>query len=148
MVEIKEKVRVIKEKTDSLCYRTAMKEVELYFSNFYLFGKSADKILSFGSLAEYAFIKLFESRSKIIVLSIIFNISLFLLLSIFSSFWQSSFIFSLFVFGVSLLIINNEKESLYRKFMKNEKIKIKTSQGVQWINKDDIAQQMIEENRW
>ncbi len=148
IAEMTQQALKLKDKVDAMSFDMAKKEISLYFSKFYNFGKGAEDIYRCGSLAQAAFSSLFNSQARQVALSVFVSCVLFAVLALFSHHWQSGFLFSLFIFIISLFFINGKKESLYKRFMENEKIKVKTNQGDMWICKDDIAEQMIKEGKW
>lgn len=148
ITEITQQALKLKDKVDAMSYDMAKKEVSLYFSKFYNFGKGTEDIYRCGSLAQAAFSTLFKSQTRQVAISVFISCVIFAGLDLFSNHWQGGFLFSLFIFIISLFFINGKKESLYKRFMENNKIKVKTTQGYMWICKDDIAEQMIKEGKW
>lgn len=148
IAEMTQQALKLKDKVDAMSFDMAKKEISLYFSKFYNFGKGVEDIYRCGSLAQATFSTLFNSQARQVALSVFVSCVFFAVLAIFSHHWQGSFLFSLFLFVSSLFFINGKKESLYKRFMENEKIKVKTTQGYMWICKDDIAEQMIKEDKW
>lgn len=148
IAEMTQQALRLKDKVDAMSYDMAKKEISSYFSRFYKFGKGAEDIYRCGSLAQAVFFTLFNSQARQVAVSVFVNFTLFAGLALFSQHWQSGFLFSLILFIISLFFINGKKESLYKHFMENEKIKVKTTQGYIWICKDDIAEQMIKEDKW
>lgn len=148
ITEITQQALKLKDKVDAMSYDMAKKEVSLYFSKFYNFGKGTEDIYRCGSLAQAAFSTLFNSHARQVALLVFISFIIFAGLTLVSHHWQCGFLFSLFIFIISLFFINGKKESLYKRFMENKKIKVKTTQGYMWICKDDIAEQMIKEGKW